>query len=64
MSDGITDSAAEEGDQDWLIKTLESTHFEDEGALMDHLFSKARENGSKDDMSLISIRISYEEPLE
>ena len=64
MSDGITDSAAEEGDQDWLIKTLESTHFEDEGALMDHLFSKARENGSKDDMSVISIRISYDEPLE
>jgi stage II sporulation protein E len=61
MSDGIADSEGAEREQDWLIKSLQSRDFEDDSALLNHLFSKARENGSKDDMSMISIRVSKEE---
>lgn len=60
ISDGICDSEGEENDASWLAESLQNNRFEQDGALLDHLFAQARAHGSLDDMSVISIRVSCE----
>lgn len=61
MSDGISDTESQEAGDDWLAEALQHTPREEDNQLLDHLFAQARAHGSKDDMSVVSIRISYEE---
>lgn len=59
MSDGVSDLEGGEGaTNDWLSDYLAGPLPEDDSALINQLFSLAREHGSFDDMSMISIRIS------
>lgn len=69
MSDGITDSAEQNGDAggDWLSDYLSSVMSNegkillDDSALIDAIFTRARTHGASDDMSVISIRIVDEQ---
>jgi len=61
MSDGVCDIENEDAAQppaDWLSDYLSGALPEEDNALICELFSLARQHGSLDDMSLISIRIS------
>ena len=60
MSDGISDSEEGHPGDSWLSDALQHRQGEEDGALLDRLFSQARAHGSRDDMSVISIRVSCE----
>ena len=59
MSDGITEISPEcEGtDDDWLTTLLSGELPEDDDALITLLMQHAKDNGSRDDLSVIAIRI-------
>lgn len=64
MSDGISDGAmAYDGEEraGWLTDYLSGDLPFDDGTLIDALLRKAREHGSRDDLSVISVRISEEQ---
>jgi stage II sporulation protein E len=62
MSDGVCDveneDIPESSANDWLAEYLAGPLPEQDDALIGELFSRARDHGSCDDMSIISIRIS------
>jgi stage II sporulation protein E len=62
MSDGVCDveneDISESSANDWLAEYLAGPLPEQDDALIGELFSRARDHGSCDDMSIISIRIS------
>lgn len=63
MSDGVSDlESGEAADDhgDWLSEYLSGPLPEDDNGLICELFARARANGSCDDMSMVSIRISSE----